>query len=204
MLNCYALKRSMKKSKIVNSFSQFDPEIEAKVDAMMSLDAPNPSKPDNIELEKEEKPTTSVFLDSHDSKPLSDNHLDEAINSSLKDNSLKDNLESDAEKPKENILIIEDNAFNQTVPVEVNQQSNLHSMTNSSQLNDELLVDDNVIEEIERTEADDLLALEDRLEDELNQNATKKSYHKLVIMITSLIIIVLIIVYWLYVRGKKW
>jgi len=205
----------MKKNQPVNSYNQFDPEIEAKVDAMMSMEPPDNSNNDHIQ--EKHKPIRPIISDKSSSADFS-NALEKDNQSTgiLKTNDLKEtnSVKEDSDdqltnNQKENILVIDDDSPDQMIPVKIDQQSFLSDpvVSNSPKEmieKDELTIDDKLIEEIEKTEADDLLALEDKLEDDLNQSASQKSHKKLIVIISSLIVIILIVIYWLYIRGKKW
>ncbi len=180
-----------KKAKSVNSYNQFNHELEKKIDRMMNVEIPDDDQ------------TTST--DMSDLKIIDDSQApnnDQAIVDSF-----SDNTSSSTEK----ILVLDDNKFenhdsNQDIKVNVIKDSpaNLEVTKTNNIVNDDLDIDDSVIEEIEKNESNDLLILEDMLEDELNNEHSSKPHHKVRWIIVIILLIVLTAVYIIYIRGKNW
>ena len=180
-----------KKDKLVNSYNQINHDLEKKIDRMMSIEIPDDDQ------------TTST--DISDLKIIDDS---QAPNN---DQGIVDNLNDNSGPLKEKILVLDNNNFenhdsNQDIKVNIikDPQVNLEVTKTNNIVNDDLDIDDSVIEEIEKSESNDLLILEDMLEDELNNEPSSKPHHKVRWIIGIILLIILIAVYIIYIRGKNW
>lgn len=174
----------MKRNKVVNSYNQINRDLEKKIDKMMSIEIPDDESTNSVESDD------LKIID--DKKENIINNLNANLNEKILvlDNNQLDNDNHDFSRDvKVNIL---KDSIDKPEIVKTNNIVN----------GDDLEIDDQTIEEIEKNEADDLLVLEDMLEDELNQNTLSSSHHKKTWFVLISLMIVLVIITVIFVLTK--